>query len=165
MFRPPRGPTIGRGVYSGSRPSPWAQCVLPSRAESVRCLPGRHGGRGGPLEALRACCPDLDALTRHVRSFASMLAERRGAVLPDWLTAVTRTISPASTPSPRAWPATVTPSSPTCPRPSSGVGEGRVNRVQILKRHQMFGRTGFHLVRKRARDRPMADPGQVRPAH
>ncbi|MFJ8657123.1 hypothetical protein ACIRNU_32755 [Streptomyces rochei] len=32
---------------------------------------------------------------------------------------------------------------------NSGVGEGHVNRIKMLKRH-MFGRTGFELLRKRA---------------
>lgn len=31
---------------------------------------------------------------------------------------------------------------------SSGVVEGHVNRIKMLKR-QMFGRAGFHLLRKR----------------
>jgi hypothetical protein len=51
-----------------------------------------------------------------------------------------RTPTPVSTPSPRASTATV----PW----SSGVVEGHVNRIKMLKR-QMFGRAGFNLLRKR----------------
>ncbi|MFI5682175.1 ISL3 family transposase [Streptomyces cellulosae] len=40
------------------------------------------------LKAVRTRCPELDALTRHVRSFATMLTERQGERLPDWLDAV-----------------------------------------------------------------------------
>ncbi|MFI2765241.1 hypothetical protein ACH5A3_41530 [Streptomyces echinatus] len=40
------------------------------------------------LKAVRAHCPELDALTRHVRSFATTLTERKGERLPDWLDAV-----------------------------------------------------------------------------
>ncbi|WP_330336818.1 hypothetical protein [Streptomyces sp. NBC_00557] len=37
------------------------------------------------LETVRAHCPDLDATTRHVRSFAAMLTDRQGQRLPNWL--------------------------------------------------------------------------------
>lgn len=40
------------------------------------------------LKTVRAHCPELDALVRHVRSIATMLTERRGERLPDWLDAV-----------------------------------------------------------------------------
>ncbi|MFF0887123.1 ISL3 family transposase [Streptomyces sp. NPDC003456] len=40
------------------------------------------------LKAVRTHCSELEALTRHVRSFATMLAERQGERLPDWLDAV-----------------------------------------------------------------------------
>ncbi|MFF5538127.1 hypothetical protein ACFY71_37745 [Streptomyces cinerochromogenes] len=69
------------------------------------------------LQTVRAHCPELDALTRHVRSFATMLTERQGERLPHWLDAVRQV-------------------------------EGHVNRIKMLKR-QMFGRAGFHLLRKR----------------
>ncbi|MEU9060166.1 ISL3 family transposase [Streptomyces sp. NPDC048430] len=36
------------------------------------------------LKNVHANCPELDALTRHVRSFATMLTERQGQHLPDW---------------------------------------------------------------------------------
>ncbi|MFG2640147.1 hypothetical protein ACGFYP_04110 [Streptomyces sp. NPDC048370] len=40
------------------------------------------------LKNVRVNCPEIDALTRHVRSFATMHTERRGERLPDWLDAV-----------------------------------------------------------------------------
>ncbi|WP_285740625.1 hypothetical protein [Kitasatospora phosalacinea] len=40
------------------------------------------------LKTVLANCPELEALTRHVRSFATMLTERHGERLPEWLAAV-----------------------------------------------------------------------------
>ncbi|MFE1383517.1 hypothetical protein ACFW6S_31680 [Streptomyces sp. NPDC058740] len=40
------------------------------------------------LKTVLANCPELDALTGHVRSFAQMLTERQGERLPQWLDAV-----------------------------------------------------------------------------
>ncbi|MGW6294694.1 hypothetical protein [Streptomyces sp. NPDC055058] len=40
------------------------------------------------LKTVRAHCPELDALTGHVRSFAAMPAGRQGERLPEWLDAV-----------------------------------------------------------------------------
>ncbi|MEU6629377.1 hypothetical protein ABZ905_13960 [Streptomyces parvus] len=40
------------------------------------------------LKTVRTHCPEIDALTRHVRAFAVMLTERQGERLPDWLAAV-----------------------------------------------------------------------------
>ncbi|MCQ4204771.1 hypothetical protein M4J06_003028 [Streptomyces coelicoflavus] len=42
------------------------------------------------LKAVLVHCPELDALTTHVRSFAQMLTERQGERLPQWLDAVRR---------------------------------------------------------------------------
>ncbi|MDX2564459.1 hypothetical protein PV371_33080 [Streptomyces sp. TX20-6-3] len=42
------------------------------------------------LKAVRVHCSQLDALTGHVHSFATMLTERQGERLPDWLDAVRR---------------------------------------------------------------------------
>ena len=40
------------------------------------------------LKTVRTHCPAIDALTRHVQSFATMLTECQGERLPDWLDAV-----------------------------------------------------------------------------
>ncbi|MEU9108774.1 hypothetical protein AB0D54_31480 [Streptomyces xanthophaeus] len=42
------------------------------------------------LKNVRANCPEIDVLTRHVRSFAITLTERQGERLPDLLAAVRR---------------------------------------------------------------------------
>lgn len=67
------------------------------------------------LKAVLMHCPELDALTRHVRSFASMLTERQGERLAGGSTPSGRTTCPASTPSPPASTATSTPSPPDSP--------------------------------------------------
>jgi hypothetical protein len=45
-------------------------------------------GRSAARRSGRAHCPELDALTRHVRSFGAILIERQGERLPDWVDAV-----------------------------------------------------------------------------
>ncbi|MFD3417623.1 transposase [Streptomyces decoyicus] len=101
------------------------------------------------LKTLRAHCPELDALTRHVRSFATMLTDRQGQRLPDWLDAVRQD----DLPSLHTLAAGIDHDRDaviaglTLPW-NSGVVEGHVNRIKVLKR-QMFGRAGFALLRKR----------------
>ncbi|WP_381805081.1 ISL3 family transposase [Streptomyces niveus] len=101
------------------------------------------------LKNVRANCPEIDALTRHVRSFATMLTERRGERLPDWLAAVRQDDLPSlhtlAAGIDRDREAVI--AGLTLPW-SSGVVEGHVNRIKMLKR-QMFGRAGFQLPRKR----------------
>ncbi|TXS40055.1 ISL3 family transposase [Streptomyces sp. OR43] len=101
------------------------------------------------LKAVRAHCPELDALTGHVRSFATMLTERQGERLPDWLDAVRQDDLPSlhtlAAGIDRDRDAVI--AGLTLPW-SSGVVEGHVNRIKMLKR-QMFGRAGFALLRKR----------------
>ncbi|MFJ9576224.1 transposase [Streptomyces sp. NPDC101191] len=100
------------------------------------------------LKAVLTNCPELDALTGHVRSFAHMLAERQGERLPQWLDAVRQedllslTLAAGIDRDRDAVIAGLTlPWNP-------GVVEGHVNRIKMLKR-QMFGRAGFGLLRKR----------------
>ncbi|MFG2425337.1 ISL3 family transposase [Streptomyces sp. NPDC048448] len=101
------------------------------------------------LKAVRTHCPELDALTRHVRSFAVMLTERQGERLPDWLDAVRQDDLPSlhtlAAGIDRDRDAVI--AGLTLPW-NSGVVEGHVNRIKMLKR-QMFGRAGFDLLRKR----------------
>ncbi|WP_455711435.1 ISL3 family transposase [Streptomyces hirsutus] len=101
------------------------------------------------LKAVLASCPELDALTGHVRSFAQMLTERRGERLPQWLDAVRQDDLPSlhtlAAGIDRDRDAVI--AGLTLPW-SSGVVEGHVNRIKMLKR-QMFGRAGFALLRKR----------------
>lgn len=101
------------------------------------------------LKTVLAHCPELDALTRHVRSFAVMLTERQGELLPDWLDAVRQDDLPSlhtlAAGIDRDRDAVI--AGLTLPW-SSGVVEGHVNRIKMLKR-QMYGRAGFELLRKR----------------
>ncbi|MFD4635500.1 transposase [Streptomyces sp. NPDC058284] len=102
------------------------------------------------LKAVLANCPELTALTGHVRFFAHMLTQLQGERLPQWIEAASST---TELPSLRhfaqhlmrdldAVTAGLTLSW------NSGVVEGHVNRIKMLKR-QMFGRAGFELLRKR----------------
>ncbi|WP_243740752.1 transposase [Streptomyces sp. 8K308] len=92
-------------------------------------------------------CPDLDALTGHVRSFAEMLTERQGHRLPQWLDAVRRDDLPGLHTLAAGIDRDAVIAGLTLPW-NSGVVEGHVNRIKMLKR-QMFGRAGFQLLRKR----------------
>ncbi|MEU9230753.1 transposase [Streptomyces massasporeus] len=101
------------------------------------------------LKTVRTHCPELDALTRHVRSFAVMLTDRQGERLPDWLDTVRQDDLPSlhtlAAGIERDLDAVI--AGLTLPW-NSGVVEGHVNRIKMLKR-QMFGRAGFDLLRKR----------------
>ncbi|KOU83419.1 transposase [Streptomyces sp. XY58] len=101
------------------------------------------------LKTVLARCSELDALTRHVRSFAAMLTERQGERLPEWLDAVRQDDLPSlhtlAAGIDRDRDAVI--AGLTLPW-NSGVVEGHVNRIKMLKR-QMFGRAGFQLLRKR----------------
>lgn len=98
---------------------------------------------------MQAHCPELDALVRHVRSFAAMLTERRDKRLPDWLDAGRQDDLPSlqtlAAGIDRDRDAVI--AGLTLPW-NSGVVEGHVNRIKMLKR-QMFDRAGFDLLRKR----------------
>ncbi|MFI2238108.1 transposase [Streptomyces chrestomyceticus] len=78
-----------------------------------------------------------------------MLTERQGERLPEWLDAVRQDDLPRlhtlATGSNRDREAVL--AGLTLPG-NSGVVEGHVNRIKMLKR-QMFGRAGFGLLRKR----------------
>lgn len=101
------------------------------------------------LRAVLVHCPELDALTGHVRSFGQMLTDRQGARLPQWLDAVRQDDLPClhtlAAGIDRDRDAAV--AGPTLPW-SSGVVEGHVNRIKMLKR-QMFGGAGVNLLCKR----------------
>ncbi|MFG2759789.1 transposase [Streptomyces wuyuanensis] len=102
------------------------------------------------LKAVLANCPELTALAEHVRSFGRMVAHLQGDQLPKWIEAASST---TDLPSLRHFAqhlerdldAVI--AGLTLPW-NSGVVEGHVNRIKMLKR-QMFGRAGFELLRKR----------------
>jgi hypothetical protein len=97
------------------------------------------------LKPVRTHCPELDALTRHVPSFATMLTERQGERLPDWLDAVRQddlsSLHTLAFGIDRERDAVI--AGLTLPW-NSGVVEGHVDRIKMLKR-QMFGRAGSHF--------------------
>jgi transposase len=92
------------------------------------------------LKTVRAHCPEIDALTRHVRSFATMLTERQGERLADWLDAVRQDDLPSLH--------TLAAGIVGLTWPGTRVPRRHVNRIKILKR-QMFSRAGFKLLRNR----------------
>jgi transposase len=101
------------------------------------------------LDAILAASPQLSALASHVRAFATMLCSRQGQDLEGWMAAVDADDQPAL----RSFVVglrrdqdAVT-AGLTLPW-SSGVVEGHVNRLKMLKR-QMFGRANPDLLRKR----------------
>ncbi|WP_433920678.1 transposase [Streptomyces canus] len=111
------------------------------------------------LNAALANCPELAALAEHVRSFAHMLTHLQGDQLPNWIAAATAT---TELPSLRRFAqhlgrdldAVIAGLSQPW---NSGVVEGHVNRLKMIKR-QMYGRTSFGLLRKPMRQ-DTADPG------
>ncbi|MFB7466181.1 transposase [Streptomyces sp. NPDC056224] len=101
------------------------------------------------LQTVRDQCPELDALTRHVRSFATMLTDRQGERLPEWLDAVRQDDLPSLHTLAAGIDCDLDAVIAGLSLPwSSGAVEGHVNRIKMLKR-QMFGRAGFQLLRKR----------------
>ncbi|MFD5126900.1 ISL3 family transposase [Streptomyces olindensis] len=101
------------------------------------------------LKAALADCPELQALTGHIRAFARMLTQREGEQIAEWIAAVREDDLPslhtfASGLERDLDAVTAGLSTPW----NSGVVEGHVNRIKMLKR-QMFGRAGFTLLRKR----------------
>ncbi|MEU9331144.1 transposase [Streptomyces canus] len=102
------------------------------------------------LKAVLVNCPELTALTEHVRSFAHMVTELEGARLPEWIESARAatdlpSLSRFAQYLERDLDAVI--AGLTLPW-NSGVVEGHVNRIKMLKR-QMFGRAGFELLRKR----------------
>ena len=101
------------------------------------------------LTSVRAQCPHLDALASHVTEFAKILTGLHGDRLDDWITAVETDDQPdlhSFTHGIRRDHDAVV-NGLTMPW-SSGVVEGNVNRLKMLKR-QMYGRATFELLRKR----------------
>jgi transposase len=102
------------------------------------------------LAGIRARCPELDALTRHVTEFAKILTGRHGSRLDTWLAAVDADPGQPDlhsfTTGIRQDYAAVR-NGLTLPW-SSGLVEGLNTRTKLLKR-QMYGRAAFPLLRKR----------------
>lgn len=101
------------------------------------------------LKAVLVHCPELDALAGHVRSFARMLTQLEGDRLPQWIDAASSTDLPNLQRFAKGLRRDLDAAIAGLTLPwNSGVVEGHVNRIKMLKR-QMFGRAGFQLLRKR----------------
>jgi transposase len=102
------------------------------------------------LAAILARCPALAAARRHVGSFAYMIRDLRGDLLPAWMdTVVADDLLPALRTfvnGLRQDLAAVT-AGLTLPY-SNGPTEGTVNKIKVLKRVS-YGRSGFPLLRKK----------------
>ncbi|MGK5627954.1 transposase [Streptomyces sp. URMC 123] len=101
------------------------------------------------LKLILASCPELNILAGHVRSFAVMLTHRRGEQLPQWIAGVRRQPLPSLLTFANRLEQDFKAVTAGLTLPwSSGVVEGHVNRIKMLKR-QMYGRPGLPLLRKR----------------
>ena len=101
------------------------------------------------LARARERCPHLDALAGHVTEFAKILTGLHGDRLDDWIAAVEADDQPDLHSLARGLKHDhdAVLNGLTLPW-SSGVVEGNVNRLKMLKR-QMYGRATFGLLRKR----------------
>jgi len=101
------------------------------------------------LVQARERCPHLDALAGHVTEFAKILTGLDGGRIDEWITAVEADDQPDLHSFVRGikrdYDAVLNGLTMTW---NSGVVEGNVNRIKMIKR-QMFGRAGFPLLRKR----------------
>ncbi|WP_406083573.1 ISL3 family transposase [Streptomyces virginiae] len=100
------------------------------------------------LKDVLARCPELDTAAGHIRDFGEILTDRLGTTLPTWIDAVDASQLPGLTNFALhmlrdldAVTAGLT------LHWSSGSIEGAVNRIKKIKR-QLYGRAGFHLLRK-----------------
>ncbi|MEU7071395.1 transposase [Streptomyces narbonensis] len=101
------------------------------------------------LKSVLAHCPELDALTGHVRAFGRMITELQGDRLTQWIEAVRADDLPSLHTFVNGLERDLAAVTAGLTLPwSSGVVEGHVNRIKMLKR-QMYGRAGFALLRKR----------------
>ncbi|MDX2291821.1 MULTISPECIES: ISL3 family transposase [Streptomyces] len=101
------------------------------------------------LKAVLAGCSSLESLASHVRAFADMLTQLRGEQLPEWIASAAATDLPSLQRFARHLERDLDAVTAGLSHPwNSGVVEGHVNRIKMLKR-QMFGRAGFELLRKR----------------
>jgi len=101
------------------------------------------------LDAILAASPELATFTEHVRAFATLMTERRGRDLEQWMTAAAASGEPAlqSFVTGLCADQDAVTAGLTLPW-SSGSVEGHINRIKMLKR-QMYGRANPDLLRRR----------------
>jgi transposase len=101
------------------------------------------------LAQIRDRCPHLDALAGHVTEFAKILTGLHGDRLDDWITAVEADDQPDLHSFTRGLQHDYDAVRNGLTLPwNSGVAEGNINRIKMLKR-QTYGRASFPLLRKR----------------
>ncbi|MFE9859088.1 transposase [Streptomyces sp. NPDC005780] len=101
------------------------------------------------LKSVLAGCPELDALTGHVRAFGKMLTHLQGDQLPKCIKGVRADDLPSLHTFVNGLERDLAAVTAGLTLPwSSGIVEGHVNRIKMIKR-QMYGRAGFSLLRKR----------------
>ncbi|MEV0168963.1 transposase [Nonomuraea fuscirosea] len=101
------------------------------------------------LKSICARCPELNTLTSHVRSFATMLTTLTGQDLPTWIEEVSGDNLPGVSTFAKGLRQDLSAVIQGLTTPwNSGPVEGVVNKIKMLKR-QMFGRAGTALLRKR----------------
>jgi transposase len=138
---------------TGTAPDPAP--AVPKNREITRWLLSRpdhlQPEEQARLDAIRASCPHIDALARHVASFAEMMTCRTGdRDLEAWLVAIE---AGGEQPDLRSFATGIRNDQQavinglTLPY-SSGKVEGTVNKIKMLKR-QMYGRARFDLLRTR----------------
>jgi transposase len=101
------------------------------------------------LKAILDRCPELQAASSQVRSFATMLTQLTGQDLPQWITDAKEAGLPGISSFAKGLELDLDAvASGLTMTWSSGPVEGRVNHIKMIKR-QMFGRAGLPLLRKR----------------
>jgi len=148
-------PTVARYLqpFRTLRAAPPAAPAAPKTRQVASWIlrdPATLGDQEKPkLAQIRDRCPDLDALAGHVTEFAKILTGLHGHRLDDWIAAVDADNQPDLHSFARGLKhdhdAVV--NGLTLPW-NSGVVEGNVNRIKMLKR-QTYGRASFPLLRKR----------------
>ncbi|MFF4794283.1 transposase [Streptomyces sp. NPDC001276] len=87
------------------------------------------------LKSILAGCPELDALTGHVRAFGKMLTQLQGDQLPQWIKAVRADDLPSLHTFVNGLERDLAAVTAGLTLPwSSGVVEGHVNRIKMIKR-------------------------------
>jgi transposase len=101
------------------------------------------------LKAILNRCPELQAASDQVRTFAAMITHLTGENLPQWIEAARAAALPGTASFAKGLEQDLDAVTNGLTMPySSGPVEGRVNHIKMIKR-QMFGRAGLPLLRKR----------------
>ncbi|MFJ7495824.1 transposase [Streptomyces sp. NPDC097727] len=106
------------------------------------------------LKEIRTSCPELDAVTHHVRDFATMMRDLRGDQLPAWMDRVLADDLPALHSLVNGMKRDLDAVTAALSiRWSSGQVEGQVTRIKLLKR-MGYGRANLDLLRRRVLSSP-----------